>query len=118
MQFVDVAAGDDEEVGAVARLGERRHHPAGGLQHSEIAILGVAQRMVDDAAALFREGDDRADAFDVGCEAAEDRQAAFTDETGRGSYGFVQRHIFAVDLRSGFRERPFEAGNRFHAAVL
>lgn len=108
MKFVDVA-GDNEEIGAVARLGERRHHPAGGLQYLEIAVLGVAQRMVDDAAALLCEGHDRADAFDVGREATKDRQAAFTDETGRGCYGLVQRHIFSVDLRRRFRELSFEA---------
>ena len=52
VQLVHVAADDDDEVGAVARLGERGHDPAARLHDLDVAVLALAQRVIDDAARL------------------------------------------------------------------
>src|SRR4029079_12383593 len=74
MERMDVAAGDDEEIAAVARLGERGHHPAGRLQHFEIAVLRLAERVIDDAARALGERDHCAHAFDIGGNPAIERE--------------------------------------------
>ena len=118
MKLVEVAAGNDEEIGAVAGFRQRRHHPAGRLKHSEIAILPFAQRMIDNAAALLSESHDGADAVDIRPKTAKDRQAARLDETRCCGDGLIQRNVVTIDLRIGLDEGPLEAGDRFHATVL
>ena len=56
MQLVHVAADDHEDVGAVAGLGERGHDPAAHLHDLEVAVLTLAQRVVDDAAGAVGKG--------------------------------------------------------------
>ena len=47
VQLVHVGADDEQEVGAVADLGQRRHDPAARLHHAEVAVLAFAQRVVE-----------------------------------------------------------------------
>ena len=71
VQLAHVAADDDDEIGAVARLGERRRDPAGALQDPEIAVLALAQGVIDHAAGPVGERHHGAHALDIGAEAAE-----------------------------------------------
>ena len=109
VQLVQVGADDDEQVGAVAGFGQRRHHPAAGLEHAEIAVLAFAQGVIDDAAGLFGRGHDGAHAFDVGAEAAENGKSRFADQLGGGGDGFGERRVLAGDLGLRPVNLPLEA---------
>ena len=98
MDLVDVGADDDDEIGAVAGLRQRRHEPAARLQHAEVAVLALGQRVIDDAARAVGERHDGAHAFDVGREAAEERQAGGADELGGGRDSIGERDGLAVDV--------------------
>src|SRR4051812_17119183 len=118
MNFMDVAARDDEEVGAVARLGEGGRHPTRCLEHAKIPVLRFAKGVIDYTAAALGDRHDGAHAVDVGREPAEQRQAALVDELCRLTYGLGQGNISPVDLRLAFDEWAFEAGHRLRATVL
>ena len=65
VQLVHVGADDEDKVGAVAHLGERGHDPAARLHDAEVAVLPLAERMIEDAAGTVGDGQDGAGARDV-----------------------------------------------------
>ena len=103
VELMDVAAGDDDEVGAVARLGQGRHDPAGRLHNLEVAVLRLAQGVIDDAARALGERHHRAHAFDIGGEPAEQGQLGLANELGGFLDGLGEIDVLAADLRAGRR---------------
>ncbi len=100
MKLVRVGTCDDEEVGAVARFRQRRHHPAARLQHAEVAVLALAQSVVDNAPAALGNRHDGAHAVDIGSEPAEDRQSTILNQPGGGGDRIGERNVLAIDLRT------------------
>ena len=98
MKRLDVAAGDDEKICTVARLGERRHHPSGRLQHFEIAVLRLAQGVIDDAARALGERDHRAHALDIGGKPAIERKLRLAEQLSCLLDGLAKGDILAADL--------------------
>ena len=118
VQLVYACTHDNEKVGAVARLGERRRDPAHTLQDSEVAELGFAEGVIDDAAGAIGERQRRAHALDVGAEPAIERQLRLADQ-GRGRFdGVGERRILAPHLGTCRRKLALEAGGRPGAAIL
>ena len=118
MQFVNVAAGNDEEVGAVADLADGRHHPAGGLHDLEISVLRLAESVIDDAARAFGERHHGTHAFDVGGKTAIHRQLCLADQLGSRVDRLGEIDILAFDLGARRREFPLEAGDRLAVAII
>ena len=118
VQLVDVAAGDDEEIGAVARLGQGRGHPARRLQDLEVAVLRLAEGMIDDAARALGKRHHRAHALDVGGKPAIKGELGLADQLGRFLDGLGEIDILAFDLGARRRELALEAGDRLAIAIL
>ena len=74
VQLVHVGADDEQEVGAIADLGERGHDPAARLHDAEVAVLAFAQRMIEHAAGTVGDRQNGAGAGDVAGHAAVERQ--------------------------------------------
>ena len=115
---MNIAAGDDDEVGAVAGLGEGRCRPAGGLEDLEIPVLCFAQGVIDDAACALGKRHHRAHAFDIGGKAAKEGKLGFADQPRRFLDRLGERDILAVYGRVGRRQFPFEPRDRLATAVL
>ncbi len=110
VQLVHVGADDDEEVGAVARLGERGHDPAARLHDVEVAVLAFAQRVIDDAAGAVGERQDGAGAGDVGGHAAVERQLGLANEPGGGLHRLLEADL--ARRAPGAWRREADAGSR------
>ena len=115
MQLLRVRADDDDEIGAIASLGQGGGDPAARLQHPEIAELRIAQRVIDDATGAVGERHHSAHAFDIGRQAAKHRQPRLAHEFGGGTHRSFERDGLAVDLRAGCRESALETGDRLLA---
>ena len=97
-----VGADEDEQIGAVARLGQRRHDPATALHDGEVAELSLAQRVVDDAPGMIGDCQDGADAVDVGGESAVKGKVGLGDETGGGLDGIFLGDRLALEAELGY----------------
>lgn len=109
--LIEVAPGDDEQVGTITSFRKRRRQPSARLHDPDIAIYECAQGVIDNATAAFGEGHDRAHAFDACCQSAKDRQTAFADQLGGCCDSFFERNVFAVELRARLDQRSLEACN-------
>ena len=76
------------------------HYPAGRLQHFEIAVLRLAQGVIDDAARALGERHHRAHALDVGGKPAIERKLGLADQLGRFLDGLGEVDVLAADLRA------------------
>ena len=77
---------------------------------ADVAVLALAQRVIDDAARLVGERHHGAAAVDVGRHAAVERQLGRLDALGGGGDRLLERRLAAGDLRG--RRRQARAGIR------
>ncbi len=82
------------------------------LHDLEVAVLRLAQGVIDDAARAFGERHHRAHAFDVGGKPAIHRQLRLADQLGSRVDRLGEIDILAFDLRARRREFALEAGDR------
>ena len=117
VQLVHIGADDEQQVGAIAHLGERRHDPAARLHYAEVAILALAERMIEHAAGAVGDRQDGARTGDVAGHAAVKRELRPTDETRGGLHRLLETNLPAVNERLGRRQRALEPGSGTRAAV-
>jgi hypothetical protein len=118
MNSLDVATGDDDEIGAVARLGQGGHRPTRRLQNLQIPVERLARGMVDDTARALGKRQHRTHAANVGGKSAKQGKLGLADQLCCFRNRRRKIGIFAIHARVGPRQFTFETGDRFAGAVL
>src|SRR5262249_50098301 len=84
----------------------------------EVAILRLAESMVDNAARAFGKREYCAHPFNIGGKTAVEGKGSLADQLGGFRHGLVERYLLAADLRRRLRQLALETGDRSRTAVL